>query len=63
MNDRVVRLRRHERNIERYQALLKSKLNDVEMRFVEQRLSEEHLALAVLHFMSPASPSKEERGT
>jgi hypothetical protein len=63
MNDRVARLRSHERNIERYQALLRSELNDVELRFVEQRLSEERLALAVLQFMTPGGTSEEERQT
>ena len=48
MNDRIDRLRAHQKNIERYQALLKTKLSDVEQRFLEKRLSEEHFAVANL---------------
>jgi hypothetical protein len=59
MSERVNRLRSHQRNIDRYQGLLKSALSDIELRFVEQRLSEERLALAVLQFMSPSNCSKE----
>jgi hypothetical protein len=53
MNERNARLRAHQRNIDRYQGLLKSSLSEIELRFVEQRLSEERLALAMLQFMSP----------
>ena len=63
MNDRVARLRTHQRNIDRYEAILKSSLNDVELRFVEQRLSEERLALAMLEFMSPSHPPTNEPRT
>jgi hypothetical protein len=34
-------------------------LSDIELRFVERRLSEERLALAILQFMSPSNSSKE----
>jgi hypothetical protein len=44
MKDKTTRLLAHERNIDRYQGLLKSGLSDIELRFVEQRLSEERLA-------------------
>ena len=60
MNERLIRMRAHQRNIDRYQGLVKSGLNNVELRFVEQRLSEERLALAVLQFMSPRDSSKED---
>lgn len=60
MNERLIRMRAHQRNIDRYQGLVKSGLNDVELRFVEQRLSEERLALAILQFMSPSNSSKED---
>jgi hypothetical protein len=60
VSERVDRLRSHQRNIDRYQGLLKSSLSDVELRFVEQRLSEERLALAVLQFMSPGNSSKND---
>jgi len=54
MNIRLVRLRTHQRNIDRYEDMLKTKLTDVEREFVEKRLSEERLAIAVLQFMSPS---------
>jgi hypothetical protein len=60
MSERVNRLRSHQRNIDRYQGLLKSGLSDIELRFVEQRLSEERLALAMLQFMSPSTSLKED---
>ncbi len=59
MSERVNRFRFHQRNIDHYQGLLKSGLSDIEFRFVEQRLSEERLALAILQFMSPSNSSKE----
>jgi hypothetical protein len=55
MNERIARLRAHQRNIDRYRGLLKSSLSEIELRFVEQRLSEERLALALLQFMSPSN--------
>ena len=60
MNEKIARLRAHQRNVERYQGLLKSKLSQVELRFVEQRLSEERFALALLQFMGPSSSTKIE---
>jgi hypothetical protein len=59
MYERTTRLRAHQRNIDRYQGLLRSGLSDIELRFVEQRLSEERLALAMLQFMSPNNSSNE----
>jgi hypothetical protein len=60
MNERIGRLRSHQRNIYRYESLLKSSLSELELRFVEQRLSEERVALAVLQFMSPGNSSNED---
>jgi hypothetical protein len=57
MNEKASRLQAHQRNIERYEKLLKSELNATELRFVEQRLSEERFALAMLQFMSPGNLS------
>jgi hypothetical protein len=57
MNEKAYRLQAHQRNIERFEKLLKSKLNATELRFVEQRLSEERFALAMLQFMSPGNLS------
>ena len=54
MNDKV-RLSAHQKNIERYQDLLKTKLSEVERQYIEKRMSEERLAIAMLQFMSPAS--------
>jgi hypothetical protein len=59
MNERIARLRAHQRNIDRYQGLLKSNLSAVELRFVEQLLSEERLALASLQSMSPSNSLEE----
>jgi hypothetical protein len=60
MDEKIARLRAHQRNVERYEGLLKSKLSQVELRFVEQRLSEERFALALLQFMGPSSSTKIE---
>jgi len=59
MNDKV-RLSAHQKNIERYQDLLKTKLSEVERQYVEKRMSEERLAIAMLQFMSPASAGKRD---
>jgi hypothetical protein len=60
MNERIARLRAHQRNIDRYEGLLRSTLSEIELRFVEQRLSEERLALAMLQFMSPSNLSTDD---
>jgi hypothetical protein len=60
MKERIARLHAHQSNIDRYERLLKSGLSDIELQFVEQRLSEERLALAMLQFMSPSNSSKED---
>jgi hypothetical protein len=59
MNERIARLRAQQRNIDRYQGLLKSSLSAVELLFVERRLSEERLALATLQSMSPSNSLEE----
>ena len=58
MNERIARLHTHQTNIERYQSLLKTKLTDVEVQFLEKRLSEERLAIAMLQFMGPSVAAK-----
>jgi hypothetical protein len=58
MDERIARLRTHEKNIERYRDLLKTKLNEVELQYLERRLSEERFAIAMLDFMSPSAASK-----
>jgi len=48
MDERIVRLRTHQKNIERYQSLLKTELTEVEMHCLEKRLSEELFVMAIL---------------
>jgi len=57
MNDRIASLRAHKQNIERYQSLLATDLSELEMQFLQKRLSEERMALAMLEFMSPSGSS------
>jgi hypothetical protein len=59
VNERIARLRAHQRNIDRYEGLRRSNLSAIELRFVEQRLSEERLALMMLQCMSPRNLSDE----
>ena len=47
---RAFLLRVHERNIDRYQRLLKTKLSHAEVHYLEKRLSEERCAVAMLQF-------------
>ena len=53
MND--IRLSIHQKNIERYEDLLETKLSELERQYIEKRISEERLAMAMLQFVSPAS--------
>ena len=48
LDENVARLRAHQQNIERYQRLLKTKLTDLESKFLENRLSEERFLMAML---------------
>ena len=48
MEERIARLRTHQKNIDRYQSLLQTKLSDVEQQFLERRLFEERFAIAML---------------
>ncbi len=65
MDERNARLRGHEQNISHYQNILKTRLTEVEMHFVEKRLAEERFKIAMLEFMSPShthqTPSAKER--
>jgi hypothetical protein len=54
MNTGIARLRTHQANISRYENMLKTKLTETERRFVEERLSQEHSAIAGLQFMGLA---------
>ena len=58
----MVHLRTHQKNIDRYEALLKTELTDAERQSLEKRLSEERLAIAVLQFMGPAPNSPKGYG-
>ena len=57
MNERIARLRTHQKNIERYQNLLKTSLSDGELQYLQKQLSEETFALAMLQFISPSAAS------
>ena len=50
METRIARLRTHQKNIDRYQGLLKTKLNEIERQYIEKRLSEERFTIALLQF-------------
>jgi hypothetical protein len=58
MDDRVARLRAHERNISRYQNMLKTRLSEVELHFVEKRLAEERFAMRILDYMGPSASKR-----
>ena len=53
MND--IRLSIHQKNIERYEDLLETKLSELERQYIEKRISEERSAMAMLQFVSPAN--------
>ena len=52
METRVIQLRTHQKNIDRYQGLLKTKLNETERQYLEKRLSEETIAMLQLMSLS-----------
>ena len=51
MSERIARLRAHHRNVERYEGLLKTKLAEIELQYLQKRLAEERFAIAMLQFM------------
>jgi hypothetical protein len=51
----LARLRAHDNNISRYRRLLKTKLSDLERRFLERRLSEERSAVESLAHPTPTA--------
>jgi hypothetical protein len=59
MDDNATRLRGIQRNIDRYQNLLKSNLSTTELRFVERRLSEERFTMAMLEFINGSSSARD----
>jgi hypothetical protein len=62
MDKRDARLRSHEQNISHYQNILKTRLTEVEIHFVEKRLAEERFKIAMLEFMSPSHTHQTDRG-
>jgi len=45
METKVIQLRTHQKNIDRYQGLLKTRLNETERQYLEKRVCEEKLAM------------------
>jgi hypothetical protein len=58
MDERSARLHTHQKNIERYQGLLKTKLSEAERQYFEKRLSEERVARAMLDVLTPSAASQ-----
>jgi hypothetical protein len=53
METRIVQLRTHQKNIDRYEGcLLETNLSEVERQYIEKCLSEERFAIAMLQFIS-----------
>ena len=61
MDERTARLQTHQKNIERYQEMLKTRLSELELQYLERRLSEERFAIAMLDFMRPGTSLNIER--
>ena len=55
METRVTQLRTHQKNIDRYQGILKTKLNETERLFLKKRVYEE--TIAMLRLMAQQSRS------
>jgi hypothetical protein len=53
MDERIARLRAHQKNIERYQNLLKTELTEFEMHYLEKLLSEERFVMGILNAGGP----------
>jgi hypothetical protein len=54
--DQIARLRAHQKNIERYEHLHKSKVSEREARYLEKRLAEERLSMLALSHI-PEGPT------
>ncbi|MCK1422943.1 MULTISPECIES: hypothetical protein [Bradyrhizobium] len=48
MDEKIVRLRTYQKNIDRYVRLLETTLTEVERQYIERRLTEERSAMALL---------------
>lgn len=53
MDEKIVRLRTYQKNIDRYVRLLETTLTEVERQYIERRLAEERSAMALLSASSP----------
>jgi hypothetical protein len=49
---KIARLLAREQNLAHYQGLLRTRLSDLETRFIERRISEERFAIEILTFMN-----------
>ena len=52
-DEKLARLLAHDSNISRYRRLLKTELSDLELQFLERRLSEESAAVESLAHPAP----------
>jgi hypothetical protein len=48
MEIRAIQLRTHQKNVDHYQGLLKTKLNETERQYLEERVCEERIAMLKL---------------
>ena len=60
METRVTQLRTHQKNIDRYHGILKTKLNETERLFLKKRVYEE--TIAMLELMAQQSRSMRSLG-
>jgi hypothetical protein len=49
METRVIRLRTHQKNIDRYRRLLKTNLSETERQYLEKQIAEETIAMLQLN--------------
>ena len=48
METRAIQLRTHQKHIDHYQGLLKTKLNETERQYLEKRVCEETIAMLLV---------------
>ena len=56
METRIIRLRAHRKNIDRYKRLLKSKLSETERQYLEKRVCEETIGMLKLMEQAIGAP-------
>ena len=61
IDEQIARLHAHSNNIARYRSLLETPLTDLERHFIEDRLTEEKLAIEGLVASTLAHPATERR--